>query len=248
MVIGLIGAGHMARALARGWGEALLCSDNGSGRAAALAAEVGGEALSSVEVAERADLVVLCHKPAGLAAVAGEIRGQAPAVASVLGGTPLDAVAAAYPGTPVLRLMPNVPVEVQRGVVVYGGSVGVDAELEGSVLQLFARLGEIVTVNDGLVDAAMAISACGTGFLTLVAEAQIDAGVRTGLDAATATKLAVGGMAGAGLLLAARAGDTLGLRREVTSPGGSTARGLAALEAGGVRAAFDAAAQAVVGG
>jgi pyrroline-5-carboxylate reductase len=144
--------------------------------------------------------------------------------------------------------MPNLPVEARRGVVVYGGSVDADPELERSVLELFARLGDVVAVKDELVNAAMAISACGTGFLTLVAEAQIDAGVRTGLDAATATRLAVGGMAGAGLLLEARGGDTAGLRREVTSPGGSTARGLAALEAGGVRAAFDAAAQAVVRG
>ena len=75
MQIGLIGAGNMARALARGWGEPVLCSDHGSGRAAELAAELGGEALSNVEVAERADLVVLCHKPAQLGTVAAEIAG-----------------------------------------------------------------------------------------------------------------------------------------------------------------------------
>src|SRR5947208_2842190 len=113
MQIGLIGAGNMARALARGWGEPVLCSDGGSGRAAALVAEVGGEALpSSVAVAQRADLVVLCHKPAGLEAVAAEIGADVKAVASILGSTPLAAVAAAYPGKPVLRFMPNMPVEV----------------------------------------------------------------------------------------------------------------------------------------
>ncbi len=64
MKVGLIGAGNMAAAMARGWGDPVLCSDSGSGRAQALAAELGGEALgSNVEVAERADLVVLCHKP-----------------------------------------------------------------------------------------------------------------------------------------------------------------------------------------
>src|SRR4051812_33186996 len=104
MRIGLIGAGNMARALARGWGEPVLCSDHGSGRAAALVAEVGGEVLgSNAEVAQRADLVVLAHKPAGLQAVADEIAGRAKAVASILGSTPLAVVAAAYPGTPVLR-------------------------------------------------------------------------------------------------------------------------------------------------
>jgi pyrroline-5-carboxylate reductase len=249
MLIGLIGAGNMARALARGWGEPVLCSDGGSGRAAALAAEVGGEAVASNAVlAERADLVVLCHKPAGLESVATEIRGNAKAIASILGSTPVSAVAAAYPGMPVLRFMPNMPVELRRGLVVYGGAVGVDPALERDVLDLFGRLGDVVPVKDGLVDAAMAISGCGTAFVALVAEAQVEAGVRTGLDAPTALRLAVGNLAGTAALLEARDGDTLGLRREVTSPGGSTARGLAALEEHGVRAAFDAAAQAVVHG
>ncbi len=63
MKVGFIGAGNMARAIARGWGEPVLCSDGGSGRAAALAAELGGRAASNVEVAQEADLVVLCHKP-----------------------------------------------------------------------------------------------------------------------------------------------------------------------------------------
>ena len=74
MQVGLIGAGNMARALARGWGDPVLCSDAGSGRAKALAEELGGEALAlEPAVAQRADLVVLCHKPAQLAQVAGEI-------------------------------------------------------------------------------------------------------------------------------------------------------------------------------
>src|SRR5436305_11753768 len=64
MRVGLVGAGNMARALARGWGDPVLCSDGGSGRARALAEELGGEAVSSATLAERADLVVLCHKPA----------------------------------------------------------------------------------------------------------------------------------------------------------------------------------------
>src|ERR1017187_5899189 len=117
MQVGLIGSGNMARALARGWGDPVLCSDAGSGRARALAEELGGEALeSNAELAKRADLVVLCHKPAQLAAVAAEIAGEAKAVASVLGATPIAALQEAYPDVPVFRLMPNTPVEVRRGV------------------------------------------------------------------------------------------------------------------------------------
>ena len=98
MKVGLIGAGNMARAIARGWGDPVLCSDNGSGRAAALVAELGGEALTNIEVAERADLVVLCHKPYQLEQVAEEIGRTAKAVASVLGATSTHALAGRLPG------------------------------------------------------------------------------------------------------------------------------------------------------
>src|SRR4029077_3799266 len=108
MEIGLIGAGNMARALARGWGRPLLCADPLADRARALAAEVGGEALASnAEVAARAELVVLCHKPAQLKDVASEVAPHAKAVASILAATPLQALRDAYPDRPVYRFIPS---------------------------------------------------------------------------------------------------------------------------------------------
>jgi pyrroline-5-carboxylate reductase len=247
MQVGLIGAGNMARALARGWGDPVLCSDAGSGRARALAQELGGEALdSNLEVAMRADLVVLCHKPAQLAAVASEIAGQAKAVASVLGATPTAAVQDAYPDVPVFRLMPNTPVEVRRGVVCYAPADGVPRELERQVIALFERLGTVITLEERLIDPATAVMGVGPAYQALVAEAQVDAAVRHGLGAAIAGPLVTETMAGTAALLAARGYDTLAVRREVASPGGSTARGLAALERGGLRGAFQAAIDAVL--
>lgn len=239
MRIGLIGAGNMARALARGWGEPLLVSDHGSGRASALASELGGEALASnLEVARRAELVVLCHKPAQLAEVASEIAGEAKAVASVLGATPIAALQNAYPGTPVFRLMPNTPVEICRGVTIYAPADGIPGELEREVLALFERVGTVVTVSEALLETATAITGVGPAYMALVAEAQVDAAVRYGLAAPLAGRLVAETMAGTAALLAARHHDTLALRREVTSPGGGTARGLAALERAGIRTAF----------
>src|SRR5580692_3407970 len=107
MQVGLIGAGNMARAIARGWGEPVLCSDSGSGRALALAEELGGRAASNREVAEEADLVVLCHKPYQFKQIAREISGSVKAVASVLGATSTVTLQDAYRGVPVFRLMPN---------------------------------------------------------------------------------------------------------------------------------------------
>jgi pyrroline-5-carboxylate reductase len=248
MRIGLIGAGNMAGALARGWGEPVLCSDSGSGRAQALAKELGGEALdSNIEVAKRADLIVLCHKPYQLDGVAAEIAGEVKAVASVLGGTTIERLQAAYPDVPVFRLMPNTPVAVRRGIVCYSPAEDPDQDLEAQVISLFERLGSVVTIPEALIDAASAVMGVTPAYQAVLVEAQVDAAVRHGIAAPLAAQLVVETMAGTAALLAARDYDTLGVRREVTSPGGSTARGLAALERAGVRSAFNDAIDAVTG-
>ncbi len=239
----------MARAMARGWGDPVLCSDTGSGRARALADELGGEAFSeNAAVAERADLVVLCHKPAQLHEVAAEISGRAKTVASVLGGVSTTALQGAYPGVPVFRMMPNTPVEVRRGVVCYSPADGVDPEVEAEVVALFERLGTVVRIPERQLGTATAVMGVAPAYHALVAEAQVDAAVRYGLGAPLAGRLVAETMAGTAALLERRAYDTLTVRREVTSPGGSTARGLAALERGGVRSAFSDAMDSVIAG
>jgi pyrroline-5-carboxylate reductase len=247
MQIGLIGAGNIARALARGWDEPLLVSDAGSGRAPELARELDGEALETRTLASRADLVVLCHKPAQLEAVAAQIRDEVKAVASVLGGITISLLQTAYPGTPVFRLMPNTPVEVQRGVICYAPGRGVDPELEDRVIELFERLGTVERIPESLFETATAVSGVGPAYLALLAEAQIDAAVRHGLPHALADRIVTETIEGTAALLAARGYDTRAVRREVTSPGGATARGLAELERARVRGAFHDAIDAAVG-
>ena len=249
MKVGLIGAGNMARALARGWAEPVLCSDGGSGRARDLVAELGGEALSNREVAERADVVVLCHKPYQLEQVGQEIQGAAKVVVSVLGGVSTGTLQAVYRETPVFAVMPNTPVEVRQGVIVYGErpEADVDIETEARVLELFGRVGTVVRVPESALGPATALSGVGPAYQALLVEAQVDAAVRRGLRPEVASQLMAETLAGSAALLAARGYDTLTVRREVTSPGGSTARGLAALERGGVRDAFQHAMDAVIG-
>ena len=251
MQIGLIGSGNMARALALGWGEPVLCTDSGSGRARALAAEVGGEAVATNRrLAERADLVVLAHKPAQLAAVAQEIAGAPRAVVSILARTTQAELRAAYPDIPVFRIEPNTPVAVRRGVLAFAEPDEPDAPgdeaLRAQVRERFARLGTVVDVPESLMRVAGATSGVGPAYYALLVEAQVDAAVRRGMPAALASVLVTETMAGAAELLRAREHDTLALRRAVASPGGTTARGLAALERGGVRAAFSQAIDDVV--
>jgi pyrroline-5-carboxylate reductase len=249
MQIGFIGSGNMARALARGWGDPVLCTDSGSGRAAALAAELGGEAVASNrELAERADVVVLAHKPAQLAAVAREIGDAAAIVVSVLARTTQADVRAAYPSATVFRVEPNTAVEVGQGVLAVAiPDVEVDAAVHESVQAQFARVGAVVDVPEPLMLVAGACSGVGPAYWALLVEAQVDAAIRKGMPAPLAARLVTETMAGSAALLRERAGDTLAVRREVTSPGGTTARGLAALERGGVRAAIGAAMDDVVG-
>lgn len=250
----------MARAMARGWGEPMLCSDSGSGRAQALVDELGGEALSNLEVARRADLVILCHKPYQLKPVAREIADSAKVVVSVLGGTSAADVQRSYPNAQVFAVMPNTPVEIRQGVVIYAdverrphdpeqpdtrAVSPVDPEVEAQVLALLGRLGKVVTVPERLMSTATSVTGVGPAYQALLAEAQIDAAVRHGIAAPLAAELVVQTMAGTAELLRVRDFDTLAVRREVTSPGGSTARGLAALEAAGLRSAFQDAADAV---
>ncbi len=247
MKIGLIGCGNMARALARGWQLPVICADPVTERAEALAAEVGGElASSNAEVASSADLVVLCHKPAQLAAVAEEVAPAANAVASILAATPLAALKEAYPARPVYRFIPSLPVEVRQGAVVQAAGPEQDPVKDREVSELFAGLGRLVVLDDGLVDVAMGLMSCGPAYVALVAEAQIDAGVRRGIPAAQGAELVIQTLAGTAELLHRRGNDTVAVRREVSSPGGLTARGLDALERAGLRSAFSEALDAVL--
>lgn len=250
MQVGLIGAGNMARALARGWGRPVLVSDSGSGSARKLVQELGGERLSNVDVAQRADVIILAHKPYQLTQVAKEIRDHAKIVVSILGGTGSASLTTAYPHSQHFMIMPNTPVEVRRGALVYcqhrPGGPKVDERTEDQVLGLFRELGVVVSVPENLFNAATALSGVGPAYQALLAEAQIDAGIRLGLKPWDAENLVIETMAGTAELLLRRDRNTLAVRREVTSPGGSTARGLAALEAAGIRDAFQKAADAVI--
>ena len=257
MKVGLIGSGNMARAMARGWGEPVLCTDSGSGSAQALVDELGGERLASNrELAERVDLVLLCHKPYQLRQVANQIGDSARAVVSVLGGVSTQELKGAYPNAQVFVVMPNTPVEIRQGIVIYADRgrtdashnphMQVDRELERQVLELFGRLGRVVTLPERLIAAATAVCGVGPAYQALLAEAQVDAAVRKGLSARLASELVTATMSGTAALLEAKGYDTLAVRREVTSPGGSTARGLEALEASGIRSAFHDAIEAVV--
>lgn len=237
-MIGIIGAGNMGSALARGWGEPVLATDSGSGRAAALVAELGGDVpADNVSLVAKADVVVLAHRPDQLDAVAGDVRNadvdlSDKLVASVLGPTNVASLQRAYPGATVVRAMPNTPVEVRRGVtcIAEGGEAGIE---------LFERVGKVFVLPETQMGLATATIGVMPAYIALIAEAAIDASVCYGLGYEAATKIFLETLAGTAELLLARDGDTLAVRRGVASPGESTVRGVAALERNGIRTAFN---------
>lgn len=228
-------AAAMARGL-RGAVDGMLFTDSGSGRAAELAGEIGGEAVGSNRVlGERADVVVLAVKPARLAEAAAEL-GAPKTVVSLLGATSLEKVRGAFPESKVVRVMPNVGVEVGRGVLCVAGEP--DPELR----RLLEGLGHVVELADARFDAATAVMGCAPAYLALAVEAIADAGAAAGLDPALSRELVVETAAGTAELLRHR--DPAALRAAVASPGGSTEAGLEALDREGAREAFEAAVRA----
>jgi pyrroline-5-carboxylate reductase len=243
MKIGFAGAGNMAGAMARGWAgaddgpDAMLFRDLDSARASTLADEVGGEAVDSLPaLADSSDLIVLAVKPAALDDVAAELRGRAPIVVSLLAGVPTKALTDAFPDTPVLRLMPNQPVEVRRGVICHTSPVNMPEETAERVIALLRELGEVVELDEDEINAAMAVMSCSPAYLAMIAEALADEGEREGLDPEVSHALVTGTLEGTAELLRLRKPHEI--RSAVASPGGATEKGLEALEAGGMRLAI----------
>ena len=247
MEVGFAGAGNMSAAMARGWAGAqggpgtMVFADLERDRAAALAEEVGGEVADDLsELAGRAHLVVLGVKPNALEDVAAELAPAEPeAILSMLAATPIERVEAAFPGVPVVRVMPNQPVEVRRGVLCYVRGADVPDDVAGEILRLLGLLGTAIELSEDRMEAAMAVMSCSPAYVALVAEILTDAGVTEGLSPDEAALFVRETLAGTGELLAQR--DAVSVRRSVAPPGGATEAGLEALERAELRAAFDAA-------
>ena len=232
----------MAAAMARGWaeeGEGMLFSDAGSGRARALAEELGGEAVGNEEIGRRADLVVLAVTPDQLERVAPGLA-AARRVVSVLAGVPVTRLRAAFPeAEEVVSALPNVGVEVRRGVICVCGDASPQTRA------LLDVLGYVVEVPEEQFEAAATVMGCSPAYLAVALEAIAAAGSTAGLDPELARRLVVEAAAGTAELLRTR--EPAELRRAVATPGGSTEAGLLALDREGAGGAFEAAVRASLG-
>ena len=207
-ILGSIGAGNMAGAMLEGWlradpslGERILVTDRGSGRAAGLAERLGVQHVAdNAELVRRADVVLIAVKPIDVERVlreASELIDAGTAVVSVAAGvatTTLENVL--EQGVPLFRCMPNVGVKVGAGTLCFASGPFTGSEAEARVLGWLGQLGTVVTLEERLFDAATALAGSGPAFLGLVIEAFEDAGITSGLSAATARALILSTMVG----------------------------------------------------
>lgn len=197
------------------------------------------------QAAEDADVVFLCVKPKMIVDVLGEISGAleendvTTVLVSMAAGIPLSAMEdAVVAGTPVVRVMPNTPMLVGRGMnAVATGRFVTEEQLE-QVTELLSVVGEVMPVSESDMDAVTALAGSSPAYFFLVAESLIDAGVSLGLTRGVAEKLVVTSAAGAGIMLSESGQDPATLRANVSSPAGTTVAALRELEESGIRGAF----------
>lgn len=197
---------------------------------------------SNVELAGNSDVVVVAVKPwdvgSVLEGISSSFEGGEKAVVSVAAGVTIESISEKLPaGTPVLRVMPNVCASVGLGsAVVTANEAG--GEWMSSVLEIFGHVGEVMELPERLFDAATALHGSGPAYVSLFADALIQAGVREGIPRDIARRLVVGTIEGTAVLLKDRSAHQV--RDEVMTPGGTTAAAFVAMEkAGFVGAVYD---------
>lgn len=245
--VAFLGAGQMAEAILRGLLDAHLVTPDAvwvtnrdQAKADKLAYHLSVQVAPGNREAVRgpAELVLLCMKPLDVPSVLDEIaRDLRPnqLVVSIVAGLTLATLERQLPELRVIRAMPNTPALVRNGMTVISGGSRATGQDEALVLQLFGAVGRALPLPEKYLDAVTALSASGPAFLSVVAEALTDAGVRLGLSRAIALQLVAQTVLGTGALLQREGAHPALLKDAVASPGGTTMAGLHAMERAGVR-------------
>ncbi|HZI31188.1 MAG TPA: pyrroline-5-carboxylate reductase [Candidatus Binatia bacterium] len=245
--IGFLGAGKMATALARGFVNAklvkagqLFAADPFENARKQFAAETGAKTVSaSLEVAQRANVLILATKPDQTAAALAEISGaftKNHLLISIAAGVTLAKLESALPsGARVIRVMPNTPALVGAGASGFApgkNATKADGELAGKLL---SAVGIATQVKESLLDAVTGLSGSGPAYVYQFIEALSDGGVAAGLPRDVATQLAAQTVLGGAKMVLETGVHPGALKDQVTSPGGTTIEGLHELEKGKLR-------------
>lgn len=244
--IGFVGGGNMGEALLRGLvktglvpPDALFVADVRRERLEELGRLYGVHTLSdNALLVRRSDVVILCVKPQIVREVLEEIAPATPGklLISLAAGVATGEIRRHLPpGTRLIRVMPNTPALVLEGVTAIARAAGLQAGDLETAEEIFRAVGQVVVLDEELMDAVTGLSGSGPAYIAVVVEALADGGVKVGLDRKTAMQLATQTVLGSARLLAETGIHPGQLKDMVSSPGGTTIAGIHTLEAGGLR-------------
>ena len=250
MNIGFIGGGTMAEAILSGMLNAGVAAPADVIIGEPVAArrdyleERYGVAVSNVNLPAvgSPDLVILAVKPQDLPKVYADIEGKfrgRQALLSIVAGAKMESLANGVGHQRIIRVMPNTPAQIGAGMTMWTCLESVGIPHRETTSAILSTIGDEIYVDDEkYLDMATALSASGPAYVFLIVEALIDAGVYVGLPRDTARRLALQTVKGSVALVAETGRHPAELKDMVTSPGGTTAEGLQALERAGVPAAI----------
>lgn len=242
MTIGFLGAGHMGRAILEGGirGGALdpahvIVAEQDEPRRAA-ASGLGCAVSENARSLADASTIVLCVRPQDFAVAAEAVRGQRPRLlVSVMAGIESGAIAhACGAGSRVVRAMPNAPAAIGQGMTALSRGEGATSSDVAWAARLFQGVGQVCEVPESAMWAVTAVSGSGPAWFYLLAEAILEEAAALGLDQRTSESLVAGTMTGAAAMLAAKGATPAEMREAVTTPGGTTEAGLAAMRSAGL--------------
>lgn len=249
MTLGFLGSGKMSTALVQGVVKSgaaspsqIAVADCVAAAAQTLGAATGARvAATNAELAAASDVLVLCVKPTdalpALRDLGAALRGKL--VLSIVAGVPIAALEkAAGAEARIVRVMPNTPALIHQGAAAYALGGSATAEDAAVTEKIFGAVGVVVKVKEELLDVVTGLSGSGPAYVYMVIEALSDAGVLLGLPRDLALRLAAQTVSGAAQMVLETGRHPAALKDEVTSPGGTTIAGLAALEAGALRSTF----------
>ena len=245
MKYGFIGCGNMGGALATALSHTtkdIMLTDYDADKAASLAEKLGCKYGTSEQVVTTCERIFLGVKPQVMASVleslSSLLQKAKPTLITMAAGLTIERINALAGGDmPIIRIMPNTPVALGKGVILYTANQKVSAEILADFVKDMAPAGLLEETPEHLIDAGCSLSGCGPAFMYQYIEALADGAVACGLPRDKATRLAAATMEGAAAMVLATGKHPGQLKDDVCSPGGSTIMGVKALEDAGLRSA-----------
>lgn len=250
--IGFIGAGNMAEALIKGlinsglYKQAqIAASDNDISKLKSKSEIYGIRTYdSNIDLVRVSSVIVLSVKPQVLKGVLSEITGNLTIdhlIISIAAGIPVSLIQDIIgKDKPIIRVMPNTPALIQRGISALAlGGTSTKAHMN-KASAIFNAVGKTIIVDERMMDAVTALSGSGPGFVFGIMEAFVEAGENLGFDRETALMLVKQTFLGASHLADESDSSLSKLREMVTSPGGTTAAGLASFKEKGLSGVINA--------